>query len=383
MATKKNNEKTKESNTTAKSSNLTPEAKKILAVFDSVSSKRKSNPLQLCTDVQDWEIVPTGDIELDLMLGGGFAMGRMYSIESLFSGGKSTLILETIGKVLKRYPNKFGYLGDVEGTLDKEYAEHIIGDPWREGRVILDTTISGQEIVNTLMDLMATDSLAIACIDSWAAIETPTEEKKEDIGDQSVGALARFGSDVLKYLKNEASYRNTLFLLANQLRVNITPMGARGEIPCGGKAPVFYPDVRINLQKPDPKKDGRIATIVKSKTAAQFMATGAFSVTHDYGLDRVKSLINYLTRVKSDWLYASGAWFSIVDPETGEPLLKVQGDANFTEALRGNKEILTKLTEAHDLPEIEVRDFLKRKQKINPNVTTVIGHEVEEPDADN
>lgn len=340
------------------------ESKKVQAIIDAISKSRKTNHLLSSLDVPDWELVPLNDPELDALLGGGFAMGRMYSIESLFSGGKSTLILETIAKVLNKYPTKYAYLADVEGTLDREYAAYLIGEPWHEGRVIIDPSINGQEIVNTAIDLMESGAVAIIAIDSWAAIETPTEQKADEIGNQSVGALARFGTDVLKFLKNSAAQNNVLFLMANQLRVNITPMGARGNNASGGRAAVFYPDVRIELTKPNSKDDTRIATIIKSKTAAQVQATCTFSVVHNYGIDRIQSLVNYFIRCKSSWfLMGANKWYTIIDPETGEVLLKGQGE-KFYDLLRNNSELLTRLCHAHSLPIIEARDFLQRKQQI-------------------
>ena len=71
--------------------------------------------------------------------------------------------------------------------------------------------------------------------------------------------------------------------------------------------------------------------MMKNKTCPPTRRTGYYTINYDYGVDYIADLIELA--LKYGVIEKSGAWFSIINPETGELIEKLQGQANVREFL--------------------------------------------------
>jgi RecA/RadA recombinase len=303
------------------------------------------------------------DIQLDRLTGGGVCMGKLTALEAMYSGGKSTILLESAAVVLQAYPEKIAYLIITEGDWDPEYAEHIIGEPFREGRIVVSQDNNAVKVLNIAIDLIKTGKVCFLGVDSWAMLSPPVEEKEGySIGDHTVGGLAKISSEGLRPLTDECNRHEVAFYLTNQIRVNLTAMGARGKKPAGGDLLNFMPHVKLMIERPPGDKEGdlRQITVTKSKTAATPFIPVMVSIKKDLGVDRVGNLVEYCLdkETENSPVLAAGSWLSI--PELDR---KVQGKEKLISLIYEDQTVREYLCKAIGIEPFEPRPVLERKHK--------------------
>lgn len=89
-------------------------------------------------------------------------------------------------------------------------------------------------------------------------------------------------------------------------------------------------------------------SLVKTKSCPPTRRTGFYTLNYEYGIDYLKDLVE--VALKYGLIEKSGAWFSIIDPETGELLERCQGQAKVYDYLSDNshEDALAKLEDAID-----------------------------------
>lgn len=85
-------------------------------------------------------------------------------------------------------------------------------------------------------------------------------------------------------------------------------------------------------------------SMTKNKTCPPTRRTGFYTLNYETGIDYLRDLIE--VAIKYDIVKKSGAWFDIVDVNTGEILEgKIHGQAAVTVFLKENEEILKRVEE--------------------------------------
>ena len=69
-----------------------------------------------------------------------------------------------------------------------------------------------------------------------------------------------------------------------------------------------------------------LMSMTKNKSCPPTRRTGFYTLNYEYGIDYLKDLIE--VALKYGVIEKSGAWFSIINMETGELIEKLQGQAN-------------------------------------------------------
>ena len=152
----------------------------------------------------------------------------------------------------------------------------------------------------------------------------------------------------------------------NQIRDNLASMYGGISTP-GGKAWRHGCSVRMQfsrgkyldekgneLNKSADAPAGNIVlmSMVKNKTCPPSRRTGFYSLNYEDGIDYLKDLIDVAIRI--DIIRKSGAWFDIVDPDTGEIIQgRIHGQAAVREFLEENEEVLMQV-------EKFVENFIKK-----------------------
>ena len=81
--------------------------------------------------------------------------------------------------------------------------------------------------------------------------------------------------------------------------------------------------------------------MVKNKCCPPTRRTGFYTLNYEYGVDYLKDLVE--VAIKYDVIQKAGAWFSIINTETGELIEKLQGQARVYEYLEDedHEDVLT------------------------------------------
>lgn len=179
----------------------------------------------------------------------------------------------------------------------------------------------------------------VVVVDSVAAL-VPRSEIEGEMGDSSVGVVARLMSQALRKLAGSISKTNCIVIFINQLREKIGVMYGNPETTPGGRALKYFSSVRIDVRRVEAIKNGTEivgnrtrAKIVKNKVAPPFKEA-EFDIMYGEGISKIGELVDL--GVKLDLIEKGGAWFTL-----GEN--RFQGRDNLKAFLKGNPEIAENL----------------------------------------
>ena len=89
-------------------------------------------------------------------------------------------------------------------------------------------------------------------------------------------------------------------------------------------------------------------SMTKNKSCPPTRRTGFYTISYEFGVDYLKDLVELA--IKYGIIDKAGAWFSILNPETGELIEKIQGQAGVNAYLedQDNETVLTMIEEYID-----------------------------------
>ena len=277
------------------------------------------------------EAVSTGSLSLDLALGiGGVPRGRIIEIYGPESSGKTTLALHILASAQKE-GGDVAFI-DVEHALEPAYARAL-------GVNIDDLLISqpdtGEQALDITEALVRSGAIDVVVVDSVAAL-LPRTELEGEMGDSTVGVVARLMSQALRKLAGTISKTNCIVVFINQLREKIGVMYGNPETTPGGRALKYFSSVRIDVRRIETLKVGgemvgnrTRAKIVKNKVAPPFKEA-EFDIVYGEGISKIGEIIDL--GVKLELIDKAGAWYTVADQ-------RIQGRDGVKEYRKENPEI--------------------------------------------
>ena len=293
-------------------------------VFADINKKFGKNSIMTLgeTPTVTEKLYSTGSLLLDRALGGGIAQSRIIECAGPESAGKSTLALQLAAQVQKS-GKRVAYL-DTENAMDPVYAEKLGVDI---NSLAFAQPTSAEETLEIADMLAKSGEFGLIIVDSVAAM-SPQAELDGEMGDMTIGLLARLLSKFFRKVTGTLNANDCTMFFINQLRDKIsTGWSGGGETTTtpGGRALKFFSSQRIELKKIGQikEKDEVIgnnirARIIKNKINVpmkqvdlQLIFGRGFSAD-----DEVMTLaLDY------DFIKQSGAWFTTHDGQ------RVQGKA--------------------------------------------------------
>ena len=278
------------------------------------------------------EAISTGSLSLDLALGiGGVPRGRIVEIYGPESCGKTTLALHVVASAQKN-GGEAAYI-DVEHALEPAYARALGVDI---DNLLISQPDTGEQALEITEQLVRSGALDVVVIDSVAAL-LPRSELEGEMGESSVGVVARLMSQALRKLAGVVSKTGCIVIFINQLREKIGVMYGNPETTPGGRALKFYASVRIDVRKGESiKVNGESVgsrtkcKVVKNKVAPPFKET-EYDIIFGEGISVEGEIIDLASSL--DIINKSGAWFSYGEERLG------QGRDNAKEYLKQHPEI--------------------------------------------
>ena len=281
------------------------------------------------------EAVSTGSLSLDLALGiGGVPRGRIIEIYGPESCGKTTLALHVVASAQKE-GGEAAYI-DVEHALEPAYARALGVDI---DNLLISQPDTGEQALEITEQLVRSGALDVVVIDSVAAL-LPRSELEGEMGESSVGVVARLMSQALRKLAGVVSKTGCIVIFINQLREKIGVMYGNPETTPGGRALKYSASVRIDMRRIETLKNGSEmignrtrAKVIKNKVAPPFKEA-EFDIIYGQGISKVGEIIDLA--VKLELIDKGGAWFTVGD-------VRLQGRDNVREYLEQNPEVMAKL----------------------------------------
>ncbi len=281
------------------------------------------------------EAISTGSLSLDLALGiGGVPRGRIIEIYGPEASGKTTLALHVLASAQKA-GGEAAFI-DVEHALDPTYARALGVDI---DNLLISQPDTGEQALEITEQLVRSGAIDVIVVDSVAAL-LPRTELEGEMGDSSVGVIARLMSQALRKLTGAVSKTNTVVIFINQLREKIGVMYGNPETTPGGRALKYFSSVRIDVRRIETMKvagemigNRTRAKIVKNKVAPPFKEA-EFDIIYGEGISKIGEIIDL--GVKLELIDKAGAWFTV-----GEQ--RLQGRDSVKTYLQENPEVADEL----------------------------------------
>ena len=277
------------------------------------------------------DAISTGSLSLDLALGvGGVPRGRIIEVYGPESCGKTTLALHVVASAQKA-GGEAAYI-DVEHALEPAYARALGVDI---ENLLISQPDTGEQALDITEALVRSGGVDVVVVDSVAAL-LPKSELEGEMGESSVGVVARLMSQALRKLAGAISKTNTVVIFINQLREKIGVMYGNPETTPGGRALKYFASVRIDMRRVETLKNGTEmignrtrAKVIKNKVAPPFKEA-EFDIIYGEGISKVGEIIDLGTKL--ELIDKAGAWFTV----NGE---RIQGREAVKEYLLSNPEV--------------------------------------------
>lgn len=301
------------------------------------------------------EFIPTPSINFNSATGGGLPKGNVSIIAGPEDSGKTSIVLETIGKMHRENPEgHFALWLESEASLSLDYMVNQFGiDPERFFFIQFDRNHSAEQCLDQAEALLQTGVIDLFCINTLKAL-VPESEMNKSMEQVNVGAAARMNSRAMgKFVPLIKQYK-TAMVLVQHLTTNIGGFSMYGDnlILAGGRSIRTASMLTIKMQKasildtdPIGKEDGiKInCTVLKNHCIPRRFPYCKFTYYAIFGegIEQILSTLDEL--IDLGIIHKAGAWLQQLDSETGEIIDKWNGRNAFREDMKLNPNKLEKL----------------------------------------
>ena len=287
------------------------------------------------TQTIDVELLSSGALGIDLVLGGGYPKGRIIEIFGPESSGKTTLALHAIAENQKT--GGTAAFIDAEHALDPAYARKLGVDT---DNLLVSQPDNGEQALEIVETLVRSNAVDLIVVDSVAAL-VPQAEIDGDMGDSHMGLHARLMSQALRKLTGIINKSKATVIFINQIRMKIGVMFGNPETTTGGNALKFYASVRLDVRRIGQIKEGENISgnrtkvkVVKNKIAPPFRVA-EFDIMYNEGISRTGDVLDLA--VANEIVGKAGAWFDYDGSKIG------QGREATKKYLKENPEVMAKI----------------------------------------
>lgn len=302
--------------------------------------------------------IPFTSPKLNYMTYGGLPMGRVVEFFGSENGGKSTTALDICANAQKKFKDNGRLVAyfDIENSLEPAWAEKF-GVDMEKMVVISPSSPSAEKILDSVKDIVESDMFGLIVVDSIPAMVSDSMVD-ESLDKKSYGGISAVLSRFSSLAMTACAQHNCLIIAINQLRDNLNSMYGGTTTP-GGKAWKYACTLRMKFQHgPFIDGDGKElsnnnasnpfgniinVSLEKTKCCPPNRRQGHYTLRYDTGIDYVSDFIDIA--LLYGCIVQGGAWYSVIDKETGEVMkvdntdLKFQGKAKLVEMLKTNDEL--------------------------------------------
>jgi len=317
----------------------------MMDIMKDVNKEAKSEILHIGLATYDYTRIPFTSPRLNYMSFGGLPVGKLVEFYGENGGGKTTTSLDIVAnfQLLQEdedCPKKV-FWADCENTLDTVWAKKL-GVNVDEMYILNPETQGSEDIFDIILSAIDTGEIGLVVIDSLGVMLS-NQAMEKDISEKTYGGISMSLTTFSKKAEMLCQKHKCTLIGINQVRDDLGAMYAGAVTTPGGKAWKHNCAARFEFRKgkyidadgneiatsraENPSGNIVQVTMVKNKTAPPTRRLGFYTLNYYTGIDYFKDLVDLA--IKYEIINKSGAWFNIIDPETGEALSdKIQGLAN-------------------------------------------------------
>lgn len=315
-------------------------------IIKDLNKKMKVGNIQLGVDFQEVQKIPFSSCRLNYMTYGGIPVGRIAEFYGADGSGKTTTAIDVAGNAQRMFPDKKVLFVDIEHTFDSCWATKLGLNC--DNIIYLDPDSMGaEEVFNMMIELIDSGEISLCVLDSIGAMVSMQANEKQ-IGERTYGGVSMALTEFSKKITPVLARTQTAFIGINQVRDDMNSMYG-GTTTTGGRAWRHSCSTRLEFRKGNyiDDKDNKLSracenpagnivnvALVKSKVCRPDRKVGFYTLKYLEGIDYVSDAVD--VAIKMGLVAQGGAWFSLVDIETGEILNKFQGKSKLVEHLKEN-----------------------------------------------
>lgn len=328
-----------------------------------INKQEKMQIVSKGVEQKNYAKIPFSSPLLNYMTYGGLPRGTVIEFAGEENGGKTTTALDVVANAQKLFKSEFEKewetLGapvdpkdkrmqakqqddlkilqergvkkvvycDCENTLDKEWAEKL-GVNTDEMILLKPMAQSAEEIFEMLLQMMETGEVGLVVIDSLGVMVSQQAYDK-DVTEKTYGGIAAALTLFGKKAQMICARNDCTLLGINQIREDMS--GFNRIITTGGKGWKHLCSFRFIFKKGDfldennnsikrsstsPAGNLIEIAIVKDKVVKPDRLNGYYTLKYDEGVDILNDTVELACFY--DIIQKGGAWYSIIDIETGE-----------------------------------------------------------------
>ena len=323
-------------------------------IMKNINKKSGADIIHFGLSKETYQRIPFTSPRMNYCTYGGLPKGRIIEFSGEEHGGKTTSALDNLANYQQIDERPAVYL-DAENTLDPVWAEKL-GVDLDKLIIIQPEFESAEELLQTMLDLISSGEVGYGVIDSVAAL-IPMKELEGDIEDAQYAGNAMAITKFIKKAELLCKKTDFTLIMINQVRDDLKSMYPGATRTPGGRALKHFCSVRMEFRRgaflnekgEEIKKSSEspagnivIMSMDKNKTCPPNRRGGFYSLDYANGINYLRDLVD--VALKYDMIQQAGAWFTIVDPDTGEcKTEKIQGMANVYEFLKdeAHEDVLT------------------------------------------
>ena len=319
-----------------------------------MNKKCKEDVVTIGLSEYDYKRIPFTSPRMNYCTYGGIPVGKLTEFSGEEHSGKTTTALDVIANYQHGDDDRKVLYIDAENTLDSAWAKKL-GVNVDDIILLQPQSQSAEEIFQFICESVDTGEIGLWVLDSVGALMSQQELDKT-LEEKTYGGIAKpltlFGKKVEMLMQRH----KCTGIGINQLREDINSQWGGTTTP-GGKAWKHFCAVRMEFRKgkyldengkeltrsaESPAGNIVLMSMNKNKTCPPNRRVGQYTLNYDIGIDYLNDLID--VAIRYDIVRQSGAWFSIVDLDTGEIIEdKIHGQANVYNLLDENAELLQKV----------------------------------------
>lgn len=272
--------------------------------------------------------VPTRNLALDSIMGGGWPVRRIIEVYGDNSTGKT--YLGTDACISTQEMGGLAVYADIEVALGYDRMVDLGVDPDNLIYAAPDTIDDVMKLLDKTIEAKnkyyGHDAVLTFVFDSVAALATQDELEADGYEERQYPNAARYLSGSMRKLKHVVAENNVLLFLINQTRQKLGVLFGDGATTYGGNAIKFYSSVRVELENIGKLKEGKQvigvntkATIVKNRFAPPYRSV-VLPMYYEDGIDEAEAVLNLLKDL--ELAVVGGAWYTC--PLTDGAELKFQ-----------------------------------------------------------
>lgn len=327
-------------------------ASKLDEVMKDFNKKFKEDLVHQGLAEYEYERIPFTSPRLTYMTFGGLPMGKLIEFYGEEHGGKTTTALDVVANYQIMENARRVLWVDCENTFDAVWAGKLGVDV--ENLIMLQPTNQGAEdIFQFVLDMVDTGEIGLVVIDSLGVMVS-NQAMEKTVAEKTYGGIAMALTQFSDKAVGLCQRHKCTIVAMNQLRDDLNSMFG-GTKTVGGRGWKHNCSVRLEfrmgkyidernkeLTRGAENPAGNIVqvTMKKNKTCPPTRRTGFYTLKYLTGIDYLYDLIE--VAIKYGIVDKAGAWFSIVDINTGEVIAeKIHGQDAVMTYLEENEEVLT------------------------------------------